>query len=137
MKELQNISFNKTLELYKKYFSLNYLGKDMNNKLACIALTCYITNELKQKGKDISCYDVLLKIGKDFSDFEKNEMIKTFSFQFHITISYHNFTLQILCCHYMSSNAFLNAFCSSNAFCLLFPITGLPHLPCILQSATI
>lgn len=77
MKELQNISFNKTLELYKKYFSLNYLGKDMNNKLACIALTCYITNELKQKGKDVSCYDVLLKIGKDFSDSEKNTFLKS------------------------------------------------------------
>ena len=38
----------------------------MGDKLACIALTCYITNELKKKGQKVTCYDVLLKVGKDF-----------------------------------------------------------------------
>ena len=77
MKELQNISFNKTLELYKKYFFFFYLGKDMNNKLACIALTCYITNELRKKGQKVTCYDVLLKIGNDFKEVEKNTFLKS------------------------------------------------------------
>lgn len=38
----------------------------MGDKLACIALTCYITNELRKKGQKVTCYDVLLKVGNDF-----------------------------------------------------------------------
>lgn len=43
----------------------------MGDKLACIALTCYITNELRKKGQKVTCYDVLLKIGNDFGEVEK------------------------------------------------------------------
>lgn len=49
----------------------------MSDKLACIALTCYITNEFKKKGKDVTCYDVLLKVGKDFPDVQKNTFLKS------------------------------------------------------------
>lgn len=77
MNDLLNISFDKLLAVYKKYFSLNYLNSDMGDKLACIALTCYITNELKKKGKNVTCYDVLLKVGKDFGDVEKNTFLKS------------------------------------------------------------
>lgn len=45
--------------------------------MACIALTCYLTNELNKKGKNITCYDVLLKVGKDFGDLEKNTFLKS------------------------------------------------------------
>ena len=56
---------------------MGYLGKDLSDKLACISLTCYITNELRKKGKKINCYEVLLQIGKDFTDFEKNTFLKS------------------------------------------------------------
>lgn len=49
----------------------------MGDKLACIALTCYITNELRKKGKEVTCYDVLLKIGKDSKVGEKNTFLKS------------------------------------------------------------
>lgn len=77
MNELQNFSFNKVLALYKKYFSLSYLNSNMGDKLACIALTCYITNELRKKGKNVTCYDILLQVGKNFSEVDKNTFLKS------------------------------------------------------------
>ena len=71
------ISFEKLLALYNKYFTLNYLGRNMGDKLACIALTCYITNELRKKGQKVTCYDVLLKIGNDFGQVEKDGFLKS------------------------------------------------------------
>ena len=49
----------------------------MGDKLACIVLTCYITNELRKKGQKVTCYDVLLKIGNDFGEIEKNTFLKS------------------------------------------------------------
>ena len=49
----------------------------MSDKLACIALTCYITNEVRKKGKKVTCYDVLLKVGGDFSNTEKQTFLKS------------------------------------------------------------
>ena len=69
MNDLQNISFEQLSSIYSKYFTLNYLGS--------IALTCYITNELKKKGQKVTCYDVLLKVGKDFREGEKNTFLKS------------------------------------------------------------
>lgn len=77
MTDLQNISFDKLAAIYRKYFSLSYLNSNMGDKLACIALTCYITNELRKKNSKITCYDVLLKVGKNFGDIEKNTFLKS------------------------------------------------------------
>ena len=75
--DLQSISFDKLLAIYDKYFSLGYLNTDISDKLACISLTCYITNELRKKSKKSTCYDVLLQIGKDLPDLEKNTFLKS------------------------------------------------------------
>ena len=75
MNNLQNISFDKLLAIYEKYFSLGYLNTDVSDKLACISLTCYITNELRNKGKKINCYEVLLQIGKDMTKTQLREEI--------------------------------------------------------------
>ena len=77
MNSLQNSSFEKVLAIYEKYFSLGYLNTDVSDKLAAISLTCYITNELKKKGKNVTCYDILLQIGKDFPDLVKNTFFKS------------------------------------------------------------
>ena len=77
MNSLTNTSFDKVLKIYTKYFSLGYLNANLSDKLACIALTCYITNEVRKKGKNVTCYDILLMIGKDFSDTEKNTFLKS------------------------------------------------------------
>lgn len=77
MNDLINISFEKLLRIYRKYFSLCYINDNTDRKLALIALVCYLTNELKKKDKNITCYDVLLKIGKDFPDLEKNTFLKS------------------------------------------------------------
>lgn len=76
MENLENISFEEVNEYYSKHYSLSYLGNNMSNKLACIALTCSITFDLRKKNKNITCYDVLLKVGKDFSETDKNTFLK-------------------------------------------------------------
>lgn len=77
MTSLQNLSFEKIKAIHQKYFSLSYLGKDINNKFACIALVCNMTSALQKKGKKVTCYDILLQIGKDYSDFTKNTLLKS------------------------------------------------------------
>ena len=77
MNDLQNISFDKLSATYRKYFSLDYLNTDISDKFACISLTCYITNELRKKGKKVTCYDVLLLIAKDFGELQKNTFLKS------------------------------------------------------------
>lgn len=75
--ELQNTNFDTVYKIYEKYFTLNYLGKDLSDKFALISLTCYLTKTLNDKGKNITCYDLLLNIGKDFKDYEKNTFLKS------------------------------------------------------------
>ena len=75
--ELKDLDFNKTLAIYKKFFSVHFLNSNLGDKLAVIALTCYITNELRKKDKEITCYDVLLKVGKDFGKEEKETFLKS------------------------------------------------------------
>ena len=77
MNDLENISFDKLLKIYTKYFTLGYLNSNMSDKLACIALTCYITNLVRKKGKKVTCYDILLPVCKDWPDLAKNTFLKS------------------------------------------------------------
>jgi len=77
MSDLESISFEKLLRIYQKYFSLHYINDNTDNKLALIALVCYLTNEIRKKDKNCTCYDVLLKCGKDFPELEKNTFLKS------------------------------------------------------------
>lgn len=72
-----DISFDKLLKLYDKYFSIHFMGSDLSDKLACISLVCYVTNELRKKGKDVDCYKVLLMIEKDLPEELKNTLLKS------------------------------------------------------------
>ena len=74
---LQNISYKDLVKVYQNYFSLGYINGDISDKFALISLTCYVTNELRKKGKKVNCYDVLLLVGKDFGDLEKNTFLKS------------------------------------------------------------
>lgn len=71
----ESISFDILRDHYNRYYSLGYLG-EMSDKLAVIALTCFITNELRKKGQKVTCFDVLLKVGKDFPDTLKHTFLK-------------------------------------------------------------
>lgn len=68
---LLNCSYEKTRAIFTKYFSLGNLNTSLENKLALIAMICYITHSIN-KSKDIlnqvTCYQVICKIGKDFPD---------------------------------------------------------------------
>ena len=75
--ELQDIDYKKTYAIYQKLFSLSYLNCNLGDKLGIIALTCRITDALRKKGQDVTCYDVLLKVGKNFGEVEKNTFLKS------------------------------------------------------------
>ena len=76
MSQLINSSFDEIKKSYSEQYTLGYIGHDMTDKLACVALTCYITNELRKKDSKTTCYDVLLKVGKDLTDTYKNTFLK-------------------------------------------------------------
>lgn len=78
MNDLQNINFDKLYQIYTKYFSLGYINtNNASDKLACISLICCITQEIRKKKPKITCYEVLLQIGKDFPDLMKNTFMKS------------------------------------------------------------
>lgn len=51
-------------KVYQKYFSLEYFGKDINNKFAIISLVSYITYKRSKKHPTWSNYDTLKVLGK-------------------------------------------------------------------------
>lgn len=64
------MNYEKLSKVYEKHFALNYLGTNFSDKLACISLTCYITNEIRKKKKDITCLEVLHKVmGDDLPEY--------------------------------------------------------------------
>lgn len=73
---INETSFEKASAIYQKLFSIGYLTTNFEVKLLCITLTCYVTGELRKKGKKVSCYDVLLKVGKSFSQDEKDGFLR-------------------------------------------------------------
>lgn len=50
--------------IYSRYFSLDFLGSDINNKFALISLTCYITEKLKKQKPDWTHWKTLYEINK-------------------------------------------------------------------------
>ena len=55
-------SYQKLEEVYSKYFSLSYLGTDINSKFAVISLLCYLTHKVKEKNPNVSHYQVIKKL---------------------------------------------------------------------------
>lgn len=50
---------------YSTYFSIGYLGKDFNTRVALIALICHVTEKLRKKYPNITHYKVIKKIIED------------------------------------------------------------------------
>ena len=48
--------------IYSRYFSLGFLGTDLNTKFALISLIGYLTDKLKSKRPDVTHYQVIRKI---------------------------------------------------------------------------
>lgn len=59
------MNYIKLQEVYSKYFSLAYLGKDISSKFAVISLISFITKELKKKHPRVTYYQVIYKIAGD------------------------------------------------------------------------
>lgn len=60
------IVLNDLREIYRRYFSLYYLGPEIDKKFAVISLICYLTETLKKKKPLITYEQVIKTICKDF-----------------------------------------------------------------------
>jgi hypothetical protein len=57
-----SISYEELKDLYNRYFSLNNLGADINNKFALISLLCYVYNKMRTKNPNVTPYQIIMKI---------------------------------------------------------------------------
>ncbi len=55
-------TFEELKDIYRKHFTLGYLGVDINTKFALISLVNYITRKIKDKKPDVTHYRVLRSI---------------------------------------------------------------------------
>lgn len=62
----KELPYEEMQSIYNRYFSLGYLGTDINNKFALISLVCYITNKLKKKHPDWTHWRTLSEISKGY-----------------------------------------------------------------------
>lgn len=61
---INDVSYKDLRDIYNKYFSIGFLGNDINNKFALISLVCYITDKLKSKNPDWTHWQTLYKINQ-------------------------------------------------------------------------
>lgn len=64
------MKFEELNKFYKNNFSLGYMGKSIENKLALISLICYVKYKASLKNPDVTYYRVITKIcnGKGVSE---------------------------------------------------------------------
>lgn len=77
---LKECPYEQVKKVYDKFFSLGFLNKDVQSKLALISLICRITYEVNKKKnftQNISCYQIICKIGGDMGDDMKNTVFKS------------------------------------------------------------
>ena len=75
MRDLEKLNYPKFEELnnyYRKYFSLGFISKDINEKFGLISLICYIVHNLKKKHPNTTYYEVVKNLAKNtgFTDSE-------------------------------------------------------------------
>lgn len=61
--------------LYQEYFSMKF-ACSMEDKLALIGLICYLTNKLRLKHPDITCWEVISKMAFKEGDYT-DEYVKS------------------------------------------------------------
>ena len=54
-------SYDELRTIYQEYFSMKY-ACSLEDKLALVGLICYLTNKLRMKHPDITCWEVISKI---------------------------------------------------------------------------
>ena len=58
-------TYSELEEYYSRYFSLGGLNTTIENKFGLISLICYITQQVRKKNPDATCYQVIMKVVGD------------------------------------------------------------------------
>lgn len=61
---IKNPPYEELQDIYSRYFSLGFLGSDVNKKFALISLVCYITEKIKKQKPDWTHWKTLYGINK-------------------------------------------------------------------------
>lgn len=68
MKDLEKMeypSYKKLAEIYSEYFSLGFLNKRIDLKLALISLIGYTVHKLREKNPNVTYYQVVYKLTRE------------------------------------------------------------------------
>ena len=80
MKDTDLSNYNDLRNLYTSKFSLGNLNSSLEEKLALIAMICYVTNSINKKRSDldkVTCFQIICKIGKEFNNPDMLEFFKS------------------------------------------------------------
>lgn len=55
-------SYNDLRNIYDKYFSLQRIDGDIDNKFALISLICLLTDAQRKKSPGVTCYSIIKKV---------------------------------------------------------------------------
>lgn len=67
--------FGNKQAVYKKYFSLNYLGNDISNKFALISLVCHLTRLIRKKKSSWTYLQTIQLLNKKCISSEQEESL--------------------------------------------------------------
>lgn len=56
------LTYSELSGIYSRWFSLNGIAGEIDNKFAVISLICLLTNAQKKKNPDTTCYEVIKKV---------------------------------------------------------------------------
>lgn len=59
------MTYENLKKIYTEHFSLGHLNTDINSKFALISLICYLTERIKAKKPDVTCYQIVYKLAND------------------------------------------------------------------------
>ena len=60
--ETWNPNYNDLRGVFREYFSISCFPQSLEDRFALIGLICYLTNKLRAKHPDITCWEVISKI---------------------------------------------------------------------------
>lgn len=64
---MTGLSYKELQDIYNENFDLGYTCKTIEDKFALIGLICYITDKLKKQKPDVTHWQIIKKIGDEYS----------------------------------------------------------------------
>ncbi len=63
--DVWNPTYKELEDYYASNFSMSGLNTDISNKFALISLICFVTQQVRKKDPETTCYQIIMKVVKD------------------------------------------------------------------------